>query len=755
METIWKKQRGILKKNMLPALLFLISVIAVLVCGCSGKQRKEETLQMLEGAYETGKIEALEDFVTYAMDSDGKKIYLLGVPKEQNNGTGMEIIEMMPDGEESKITVRGMNTDDSVFFKRIENGYLLLLKEKKEENYEFLKLKEDGTAEIRVFLVADKSMGVKEISPRLVQFTEDGGLYLVDYDGNLCYFQGNGNLEKMLKLEGSIDDILLKKETLYCTAATPGGSKLKIYEYTKECLQEAKNGETVKAVIHTMDYVPNSNVWMISCKDGSTDFYLRSATDIYGYSLSEEKAEKVCNWLNSDMKESGILQVAALSEQCFSVLSGDFFATVSKPKQQIFFLQPVKGSSQKKTLTLAVVQQSSELDEMVVEYNQESQDTRIVLKDYLQREDPVLAMHEDIISGNVPDMIEMSGLNAENYSRKGLLLDLTQELEHDPEVSEEDFVDSIVDVLKIDGKLYFLPSCFEIIVLAGSGDTIRGRNSWNFGEFEKLYQQKKKGTLLFGNKTRDTVFGDICCSMLDEWIDWEKKTADFKGGNFKKLLSFGKDFQEEYIESVPEQLTRMKDGTILLKELAIINLDYEYSFYKAFLEDMELIGYPSSHGSGIRARTYAPLISITTVCSQKKEAFRFLKKFWERDYQKQWTERKVAFPVRKDMLEKKLEDASSSMSHLDEDGNVVSAVNETINDSGFEVHIGPLSGEDVQNLQDAIDRVGWFQFENSAREDVLAIILEEAQAYFEGDKTVGEVGDILQNRVEIYLNEKG
>jgi hypothetical protein len=37
---------------------------------------------------------------------------------------------------------------------------------------------------------------------------------------------------------------------------------------------------------------------------------------------------------------------------------------------------------------------------------------------------------------------------------------------------------------------------------------------------------------------------------------------------------------------------------------------------------------------------------------------------------------------------------------------------------------------------------------------VLDIVLEEAQAYFSGDKTAAQVADYIQSRVEIYLSEQ-
>lgn len=311
-------------------------------------------------------------------------------------------------------------------------------------------------------------------------------------------------------------------------------------------------------------------------------------------------------------------------------------------------------------------------------------------------ENPTQTMNNDIISGQIPDMIDMRTLNAEDYSRKGLLLDLTDLLEKDSEISENDFIDSIISALKIENKLYFLPASFSIIALAGSGSIIDGRTSWTLNEFRQLYQKKDKKQMLFGNKTKERLFISICNSMLDEFIDWKKGKANFKNKTFAKLLSFIKNFSEESTEA--NLFAEMQERNILLAELFIGNLDQNYSFYKALFPDMQLIGMPSNHDSGISARSYMPMIAITTSCNQQEEAFEFLKKYWEYDYQKKWTDSLWEFPIRKDALKKKLEYASAVESYTNEEGEIIPAVNKNVN-YGLEVHIGPLNKKDNQILQ--------------------------------------------------------
>lgn len=750
MKVFWKNI-GFKKNTRFFAFLFLVSIFLPLVSGCGEKKKTEEAL-LSEERYQAEELEGIKDFVAYAMDSDGKMIYLLGIPKGQDDDADLQIMTITADGNESsEIKLSNVGKSEQVFFKKTENGYLLLRREG-DGSYRLLTLKQDGTVKNDVLLSVSGDRG--KISLELVQFTESGEVYAIDEDGNFRCFGEDGTLKTAAKTGmRTVDDILFKDGSLYCTVGS-NGKELNIQEYTLESLKNTGNGRTVKSVSHATDIVSHSEHRLMPCGSGEWDFYICSNTDIYGYSLETGEARAVCSWLNSGINELEVLQVLSLSGECFCVLCGDSGMSVSDPQQQIFFVRPEKEASEKKTLTLAVQQQWIEINEMVMKYNQQSKDTKIVVKDYSQMENPVQAMHEDIISGNVPDMVDMTPLNAEAYSRKGLLMPLGKLIERDPEVSEEDFVDSIIRTLKIDGKLYFLPASFEIRALAGSSETIQGRTSWGFDEFEQIYQEKRKKTLLFGCKTRQRLFEDICSSLLDEFVDWEHKTADFSTADFGKVLSFAEGFSEEIPASGIELFRKMQKGKVLLREVKMTNLNTEFYAYKKIFHDMELIGYPSVHGSGISAATISPMIAITTSCGQPEEAFRFLKQFWECDYQKKWTTLTWPFPVRKDSLEKKLEYASATASYTDEDGEEINPVGGSIEVDGVEITMEPFSSEDVQILRELIDRVEWFRFENSPRSDILAMIVEESQAYFDGEKTVEEVEDILQSRVRIYLSEQ-
>ena len=59
--------------------------------------------------------------------------------------------------------------------------------------------------------------------------------------------------------------------------------------------------------------------------------------------------------------------------------------------------------------------------------------------------------------------------------------------------------------------------------------------------------------------------------------------------------------------------------------------------------------------------------------------------------------------------------------------------------------------EEVEQLQELISRAGHVP---GYQEAVMSIIREEAAGYFAGDKDARETARIIQNRVQVFLNER-
>ena len=87
---------------------------------------------------------------------------------------------------------------------------------------------------------------------------------------------------------------------------------------------------------------------------------------------------------------------------------------------------------------------------------------------------------------------------------------------------------------------------------------------------------------------------------------------------------------------------------------------------------------------------------------------------------------------------------------MDEEGNPVEISNYSYGWGDFEMDIYAVSEEEAAKMMDTINRIdGAYSY----NEQLMAIIEEESAPYFAGQKTVDEVADIIQNRIQLYVNE--
>ena len=87
--------------------------------------------------------------------------------------------------------------------------------------------------------------------------------------------------------------------------------------------------------------------------------------------------------------------------------------------------------------------------------------------------------------------------------------------------------------------------------------------------------------------------------------------------------------------------------------------------------------------------------------------------------------------------------------YLDEEGNKVEYDN-TYFLNGVEITMEPLTKEDCDRVIGYLKGANRTSFYNG---EILKIMEEETAAYFNGQKSAKEVADIIQSRVQIYVNE--
>ena len=87
---------------------------------------------------------------------------------------------------------------------------------------------------------------------------------------------------------------------------------------------------------------------------------------------------------------------------------------------------------------------------------------------------------------------------------------------------------------------------------------------------------------------------------------------------------------------------------------------------------------------------------------------------------------------------------------MDEDGNKVE-YDESYYMNGESITLPPLTQEQVNEVVDFISSVKRTSFNN---QEVINIISEETAAFYSGQKSVDDVVNIIQKRVQIYVSDQ-
>ena len=100
-------------------------------------------------------------------------------------------------------------------------------------------------------------------------------------------------------------------------------------------------------------------------------------------------------------------------------------------------------------------------------------------------------------------------------------------------------------------------------------------------------------------------------------------------------------------------------------------------------------------------------------------------------------------------MDEQLKEAQQRPYWIDDDGNKVE-YDDTYWIGDKEIIIKPLTAERAQEVKEYVLSVDKMYYYDSS---IIDIIVEEAAPFFAGQKTAQQAADIIQSRVQIYVNE--
>ena len=623
------------------------------------------------------------------------------------------------------------------------------------------------------------------MSGNLSSFAVDaaGNLYVSDYN-NIYVLDAEGNVQ--FKLDGSQYNGSLCR----LNAQQVG---VMWYNYTDDVNASDENGQYFVPIdLETKDWGEKvklpSNVWSIFPGDDAYDFYYAYNNNIYGYAAKTDTKDKLVDWLACDVDTNNMSGYAMLSDSRVAALMQDW--NTDPTTYQLIVLHRVDASEikEKKVLTLACMYLDWNLRSMIVEYNKTNDEYRINVVDYSEyaTDDDynagVTKLTTEIISGSVPDIFLTSNLPIDKYAAKGVIADLNTFMDGGNGLSRDYFVPQVMSALEKDGKLYELPTSFSVQTAYALSSIASQYDTWNVAAVQDAMTQLQEGATVFSNGwTKNTALSNCLSRNLSAFVDWTTGKCEFDSEAFQQLLAFCNSFPAEtsdgdgaiaYASSADiavddamwdSDATRITNGKQLMSTIGMYSFDsYIWNVY-AIRDKITFTGYPTEDGSGSSFELQMPM-AISSVTKYPDAAWDFvcsiIKKMNTIDENNYY----YGFPISQAAFDAEMTDIMTEQYQLDENGEQVDwdgdgEPDKAIRGSYETMENGETVYKDVYALtQEDIDQI--LGVINSTRsvydydQEILDIITDEVAAYFAGDKDVQTTANMIQSRVNLYVQEQ-
>ena len=623
------------------------------------------------------------------------------------------------------------------------------------------------------------------MSGNLSSFAVDaaGNLYVSDYN-NIYVLDAEGNVQ--FKLDGSQYNGSLNR----LNAQQVG---VMWYNYTDDVNAADENGQYFVPIdLETKDWGEKvklpSNVWSILPGDDAYDFYYTYNNNIYGYAAKTDTKEKLVDWLACDVDTNNMSGYAMLSDSRVAALMQDW--STDPTTYQLIVLHRVDASEikEKKVLTLACMYLDWNLRSMIVEYNKTNDEYRINVVDYSEyaTDDDynagVTKLTTEIISGSVPDIFLTSNLPIDKYAAKGVIADLNTFMDGGNGLSRDYFVPQVMSALEKDGKLYELPTSFSVQTAYALSSIASQYDTWNVAAVQDAMTQLQEGATVFSNGwTKNTALSNCLSRNLSAFVDWTTGKCEFDSEAFQQLLAFCNSFPAEtsdgdgaiaYASSADiavddamwdSDATRITNGKQLMSTIGMYSFDsYIWNVY-AIRDKITFTGYPTEDGSGSSFELQMPM-AISSVTKYPDAAWDFvcsiIKKMNTIDENNYY----YGFPISQAAFDAEMTDIMTEQYQLDENGEQVDwdgdgEPDKAIRGSYETMENGETVYKDVYALtQEDIDQIlGVINNTHSVYDydqEILDIITDEVAAYFAGDKDVQTTANMIQSRVNLYVQEQ-
>ena len=491
-------------------------------------------------------------------------------------------------------------------------------------------------------------------------------------------------------------------------------------------------------------------------------FMYTDRLSLFGFSAETGESVRILDWIDSDVSPDGIANISFLDDGRL-FLTNQIWRGTGGPTVEMIFLTrvPFADLPERTTLTLATFWLDWNVQHAIIDFNRTSTTHRIHVRDYSQysTDDDFLAglnrLTTEIITGTVPDILDVGQLPYQQYAARGLLMDMYQFIDADPEINRSDLMESAFRAAEINGELPYVFGSFGVFTVVGNPMVLGAQPGWTMEEFRTVLNANPQADMPMGPwLTRDSFLQMSLVLGMNNFVDWGEGTVNFDGGDFAELLEIANTFPPEEFhgggggavarpmpaadiwEEPVDERTLIATGRQIMSQIHMGDFNEIQRLTAFYGGDIVFKGFPAENRDGNTLVPNAGTLAITTRSTDPDGAWSFVRTMLTEDFQRenfQWW----GLPTNRAFFEERLADAINPQEEHEVwwDG----------------VQIGALTQAQADQILELINSVSGTQNSDLA---LWEIVSEGASDFFNGVSTAQDAARIIQSRAAILVAER-
>lgn len=573
-----------------------------------------------------------------------------------------------------------------------------------------------------------------------------------DAQGNIYLYSGDRNICVLDKAYQKICDIDAGGQWISSMAASKEGDVYASVETSlrKIDLAGKKLGDAVKDI--EMD-------WNDELYAGLEKSFLVSGNrQVSVLDLSAGAKETLFDWIDVDVNPEGIECVGELSDGRIWAITREYSNDGENTLGLVYLVKKDRSEvAAKEEIVFGTMWMDSDIRKKIIDFNKNNSQYRIVVKEYGNDdyETGLIQMGADLTTDKCPDIINLSQIDFAQYASKGILEDLYPYMEKS-NIKKEDYLENILKAYEVDGSLYGIMPVFCINSIVAKTSLVGEESGWTLMEMLDLVDEVNPPYVMMYD-SRDTMLWYCVYQDIDEFIDWETGECFFNGEEFIRALEFAARFPGDDDVDYSERestSTLLRENKVLLMQTMLSSVQ-EYQMMKGMYgEEITYVGFPNNEKKGNLISSSSGSFGMSSKSKYKDGVWEFLRTLIDQEYQDSLVNEygNWGFPIRKASLDKQFELDMKPNYYEDEEGNQIEQPKTTWGWDDVSIEIMAATQEEIDTVKALITSAERIVSGNPDQQ-IINIITEEAESFFNGQKSAADVANIIQNRVQIYVNE--